>query len=170
MGELIPGDFMKRIFNVLKVLISTIAILVAIAGVALIFIGIYEFVVAVSHVAAVDKPHLVGLVATGLLKTVDIFLMVIVFFVFSLGLLILFHDPTTNLPVNVPEWLRLKSFIQLKVILWEAILTTLVVSYLAGLAEKRMELIPFGVYDLIIPGAIFLIALSLYFLKGKEHE
>ena len=161
---------MKRTFSIIKVLISTIAILVGIAGIALIFIGIYEFVVTVSHVAVADKPHLVGMVATGLLKTVDIFLMVIVFFVFSVGLLILFHDPATPLPINIPPWLRLKSFVELKVILWEAILTTLVVAYLAGLAEKRMEQIPFGVYDLIIPGAIFLIALSLYFLKGKEHE
>jgi len=161
---------MKRIFIVIKVLISTIAILVAIAGIALTLIGIYEFAVAVSHVSAADKPHFVGLVATGLLKTVDVFLMVIVFFVFSLGVLILFHDPSSELPVNLPGWLRLKSFIQLKVILWEAILTTLVVSYLAGLAEKRMDQIPFDVYDLVIPGAIFLIALSLYFLKGKEHE
>lgn len=58
---------------------------------------------------------------------------------------------------------------QLKVILWEAILTTLVVSYVAVLAEKRMDQIPFNFYDLIVPSAVFLIALSLYFLKGRDH-
>ncbi|MGZ3938075.1 MAG: YqhA family protein [Flavisolibacter sp.] len=160
---------MKQLFSVLRILISTIAVLVALAGVALTLIGIYEFAMAVTHVNAADKGHIVGLIATGLLKSVDTFVMVIVFFVFALGILILFQDPSRPFPINLPEWLRLKSFMQLKVILWEAILTTMVVSYVAMMAEKRMDQVPFNIYDLIIPGAVFLIALSLYFLKGKEH-
>ncbi|MGZ3847354.1 MAG: YqhA family protein [Flavisolibacter sp.] len=160
---------MKQLFSVLRILISTIAVLVALAGVALTLIGIYEFAMAVTHVNAADKGHFVGLIATGLLKSVDTFVMVIVFFVFALGILILFQDPSRPFPINLPEWLRLKSFMQLKVILWEAILTTMVVSYVAMMAEKRMDQVPFNIYDLIIPGAVFLIALSLYFLKGKEH-
>lgn len=160
---------MKRIYRVLKFVISTIAVLVAIAGVALALIGIYEFVLAVSHVTSVDREHVAGLIATGLLKTVDMFLMVIVFFVFSLGVLILFDDPE-NLPIRLPHWLQIKTFIQLKVILWEAILTTLVVSYLAGLAEKKFDNHSSSFNDLIIPGAILLIALSLFFLKKGEKE
>jgi uncharacterized membrane protein YqhA len=163
---------MKRIYRVLKFVISTIAVLVAMAGVALALIGIYEFVIAVSHVASADREHVAGLIATGLLKTVDMFLMVIVFFVFALGVLILFDDPENTLPVRLPHWLQIKTFIQLKVILWEAILTTLVVSYLAGLAEKKFDNHTTSLYDLVIPAAILLIALSLFFLKkgeGKEH-
>jgi len=160
---------MKRIFRVLKFVISTIAVLVAGAGIALALIGIYEFAVAVSHVASADREHAAGLIATGLLKAVDMFLMVIVFFVFSLGVLILFEEETT-FPVKLPQWLRIKSFIQLKVILWEAILTTLVVSYLAGLAEKKFDNHSTSLNDLIIPGAILLIALSLFFLKKGENK
>ena len=160
---------MKQMFGIFRILISTIAVLVGIAGVALTLIGIYEFVEAVAHVSALDKSHFAGLIATGLLKSVDTFVMVIVFFVFSLGILILFQDPTHPFPINLPEWLHIKTFMQLKVILWEAILTTLVVSYVAGLAEKRMDQITISVYDLIIPGAILLIALSLFFLKRGEH-
>lgn len=161
---------MKRIYRVLKFVISTIAVLVAIAGVALALIGIYEFVLAVSHVTSADREHVAGLIATGLLKTVDMFLMVIVFFVFSLGVLILFDDPENILPIRLPHWLQIKTFIQLKVILWEAILTTLVVSYLAGLAEKKFDNHSSSLNDLVIPGAILLIALSLFFLKKGEKE
>ena len=160
---------MRQLFSAFRILISTIAVLVALAGVALTAIGIYEFVVALTHINGADKSHLVGLVATGLLKSVDTFVMVIVFFVFALGIIILFQDPSRPFPINLPEWLRLKTFMQLKIILWEAILTTLVVSYVAVLAEKRMDQIPFNFYDLIVPGAVFLIALSLYFLKGRDN-
>jgi len=161
---------MKRIFKLLKFVITIIAVLVAIAGIALVFIGIYKFGLAVSHVTYSDKEHMTGLIATGLLKTIDMFLLAIVFFVFSLGILVLFQDSESLIPVKLPEWLRIKTFIQLKVTLWEAILTTLVVSYLAGLAEKKFANLPFDLYDLIIPGAIFLIALSLYFLKKGENK
>jgi len=54
--------------------------------------------------------------------------------------------------------------------LWEAILTTLVVSYLAGLAEKKFDKQLISIYDLILPGAILLIALSLFFLKKGENK
>ena len=160
---------MKRIFNLLKFVITAIAVLVAIAGIALAIIGIYEFVLAVSHVTSSDKAHIAGLIATGLLKTIDMFLLAIVFFVFSLGILVLFLDSDV-IPIKLPEWLRIKTFIQLKVTLWEAILTTLVVSYLAGLAEKKFDKQLISLYDLILPGAILLIALSLFFLKKGENK
>lgn len=160
---------MKRIYILLKFVISAIAVLVAIAGIALAFIGLYELWLVVLHIGS-DKEHIAGLIATGLLKMVDMFLMAIVFFVFSLGVLILFYDSETALPIRLPEWLRIKTFIQLKVILWEAILTTLVVSYVAGLAEKRMDRQTVSPFDLIIPGAILIIALSLFFLKKGEHK
>ena len=95
--------------------------------------------------------------AIGLLQSIDLFLVAIVFFVFSLGVLILFNNkPETVLPDNLPEWLKIKDFIQLKVILWEAILTTLVISYLAGLAERKLHGSELGLQNLIVPGAILL--------------
>ena len=160
---------MKQIFSLFKILISTIAVLVAIAGIALTLIGIYEFAVAVAHVGSADRNHFAGLIATGLLKSVDTFVMVVVFFVFALGVLILFHDPSRPFPINLPDWLHIRTFIQLKIVLWESILTTLVVSYIAGLAEKRMDHITISLYDLILPGAILLISLSLYLIKGRDH-
>jgi uncharacterized membrane protein YqhA len=99
---------------------------------------------------------------------VDLFLVAIVFFVLSLGILVLFNNPDSPLPIRLPEWLRIKNFMQLKVILWEAILTTLVVAYLASLAEKEIQGEEITVQTLVVPGGIFLIALSLFFLKRGE--
>lgn len=109
--------------------------------------------------------------AVSLLRSVDLFLIAIVFFVFSMGVLALFNARKEAVfPTNFPKWLEIRNFIQLKVILWEAILTTLVVSYLAGLAEQRMQGEPLQLQHLIIPSAILLIAISLFFLKKGEHK
>lgn len=113
---------------------------------------------------------LVGFIAIELLRSVDLFLVAIVLFVFSLGLFVLFFSANdSTFPTKLPPWLRVKDFIQLKVLLWEAILTTLVVSYLAALAERRLNGGELVVGDLIIPGAILLIAVSLFFLKRGER-
>lgn len=160
---------MKTLFNILLVIIKMIAITVFAAGVILTILGAYDFIHAMTHVTS---EHGVGFIAIGLLKAVDMFLLAIVFFIFAFGILLLFRRTTDVLPVSLPEWLHAKDFIHLKVILWEAILTTLVVSYLAGLAERRLNGEDLHWIHLIIPGAILLISLSLFFLKkgeGKGH-
>lgn len=159
---------MKKIYNLLKLVITIIALLVFAAGVILSLLGVFEFFLTFSHIASIDRDHLVGIVATGLLKGIDLFLMAVVFFVFSIGILILFTDPDETLPVALPEWLRIKKFVELKVILWEAILTSLVISYLAGLAEQRMAGKEVNLIHLIIPGVILLISLSLFLLKKEK--
>ena len=161
---------MKRILIILKTVITIIALLVFASGVAVAAIGVYEIILAVSDMAEADRHHVATKLATGMLKAVDMFLMAIVFFVFSLGLLILFVSHDAELPVKVPDWLRIKTFTDLKVILWESILTTLVVSYLVGLAELKMAGVQVSTSNLIIPGVIFLISISLFLLKKKEKD
>lgn len=160
---------MKNIYNALKAIVSVIAILIFVAGLVLTFLGGFDFVHAFQHVTTADKEHFVGLTAISLLQAVDLFLISIVLYVFSLGLLMLFSRPDQPIPIKVPEWLRVKSFMQLKMILWEAILTTLVVSYLAGLVRMKINGEKIDFDTLYIPGGIFLIAISLFFLKKGEH-
>ncbi len=162
---------MKGLFNVLLVIIRAVAFIVFLSGVVFALLGIYDFVHAFTYIANEDKTTVVGFIAIGLLRSVDLFLVAIVLFVFSIGLFVLFfNSDESTIPVKLPAWLRIKDFIQLKVLLWEAILTTLVVSYLAALAEKRMNGGELVIHDLIIPGAIFLIAASLFFLKKGENH
>ena len=160
---------MKSTFNALKVIITVIAGLVFVAGIVLTILGVLEFIHSFEHISTTDREHFVGAMGISLLRAVDMFLIAIVFFVFSIGLLMLFSRPDEPIPIKIPEWLRVKSFIQLKLILWEAILTTLVVSYLARLVQLKIEGDKITYNSLFLPGGILLIALSLFFLKKGEH-
>lgn len=164
-----PERLMRNTFNVLRTIIRIIALLVFGAGMVLAVLGLIDFILAFSYIGHTDSHDITGILAVGLLKGVDMFLISIVFFVFSIGVLILFTDPETPLPVRLPVWLRLKNFMQLKVILWEAILTTLVISFVAGLVEQRLSGQTIALVHLVIPGCILLISISLYFLKKGEH-
>jgi len=117
-----------------------------------------------------DQHHLASLIAIGLLSAVDLFLIAMVFFVLAIGIMLLFADPDKEFPVNLPAWLRVKNFMQLKSILWEAILTTLVIAFLTTVARKKINGEIIDTEMLIVPAGILLIALSLYFLKKGEHH
>jgi uncharacterized membrane protein YqhA len=158
---------MKNIYSIVRIIITVLAFLMLLSGIVLTVLGGYEFVVVFSHLSNGDA-HAARMMAIDLLHAVDLFLVAIVFFVLSLGILVLFNNPDSPLPIRLPEWLRIKNFMQLKVILWEAILTTLVVAYLASLAEKEIQGEEITVQTLVVPGGIFLIALSLFFLKRGE--
>lgn len=161
--------FMRTLFKALGIVIRIVSVLVFIAGLILIFLGGYEFFQVFKDVDP-DK-RFVTQIAIGLIKCVDLFLVAIVLFVFSFGILMLFNTRVDALPSNLPGWLKIKDFMQLKVILWEAILTTLVISFLAHLTELKMHGLQLGVKDLIIPGGVLLLALSLFFLKkGESHD
>jgi len=159
---------MKSLYSALKVIIGIISVLFLISGIILTGLAIYDFFEISHRVQGSDT--LVRIVAVGLLQAVDLLLIAIVFFVLSIGIRLLFKDEDKTMPVKLPEWLRVKDFMQLKVILWEAILTTLVVSYLASMAESKISQNELNVESLILPAGILLIALSLYFLKrGEKH-
>ena len=161
---------MKNVFNALKFFISIIALLVLASGVVLTMLGVYDFIMAIVGQDYGDAHNLARSMAIGLLKSVDLFLIAIVFFVFALGILVLFHSAEQPFPIKLPEWLRIKNFMQLKVILWEAILTTMVTSYLATLAELRMNGSEITKMQLVVPAAILMISVSLFFLKKGEKE
>jgi Predicted membrane protein len=158
---------MKAITGALRIIIGVIAWLVFAAGIVLTGLGVYDFVMVFVHLVH-GGGHTTALMAIGLLHAVDAFLVAIVFFVMALGFFVLFHNGETPLPVRLPEWLRVKNFTQLKIILWEAILTTLVVSWLASLVEIKIGGGTYDLNSLIIPAGILLIALSLFFLKARE--
>ena len=158
---------MKETFLAIKLFVSIIAVLIFLCGVVLAAIGGYDLVTVFSYIGS-DGHKVTTSMALGLLRAVDAFLVAVVFFVLALGMLILFSNPENKFPAILPEWLRIKKFIELKAILWESILTTLVVAYLARLAERAIEEKELTIKSLIIPGGVFLIALSLFLLKKGE--
>ena len=156
---------MRKTFGAIRIVIGIIAGLVFVSGVILTVIGIYDFAIVFAHLGG--QENIGRLMAIGLLHSVDMFLVAIVFFVLAIGMLILFTNPEANMP-KLPTWLHVKNFMQLKAILWEAILTTLVVAYLAKLAEGEIEGKQLTLESLFIPGGVLLIAVSLFFLKRAE--
>jgi uncharacterized membrane protein YqhA len=165
-----PHYRMKTLFLLLNVVIIVIVVFVFASGLFVTGLGVYDFTHAFDFFNEIGEKGSVQMATLSLLRAVDLFLLSIVLFVFSFGLMVLFNNKTEQaLPKNLPAWLKVKNFVELKVILWEAVLTTMVISYLAYLAELRVESKPITLQDLTVPGAILLISISLFFLKKGEH-
>jgi uncharacterized membrane protein YqhA len=96
-----------------------------------------------------------------LLKGLDLFLVSIVFMIFAIGIIRLFgiYNDEKN---DLPSWLNINNFKELKVLLWETILVTLVVFTLTSIATDRSGL---HWEMLILPGVVLILSLSLYFMR-----
>lgn len=113
---------MKHLLSTLTIIIYLVAIILFASGIVVTSLGIYDFFHSFHHLRA-DGNLPVDMIVTGILKAVDLFLIGVVIFMFSLGLLILFRRKSAPLPDELPDWLRVKDFLHLKIVLWEAILS-----------------------------------------------
>ena len=93
----------------------------------------------------------------------DAFMLSIIFMIFGLGIgrLFLFDETPDE---KVPTWLRFHDLKGLKVLIWEAILVTLVIFSLHGLLTPE----GLSLKTLILPGAILILTLSLFLMRRKE--
>jgi uncharacterized membrane protein YqhA len=101
-----------------------------------------------------------------LIDSLDMFLIGFLFLIFSMGFAQLFFPKPSILMDAIdkitPDWLRVKNFAELKQILWDTLLTTLVIKFVSDAFTA------FGDYNwtlTIVPIGIFLIALSRYLIK-----
>ena len=104
-----------------------------------------------------------------ILESLELFLVALVFIVFSIGIIMLFLPKTADkIRDHVPTWMNIENFMQLKLILWEAILTALIVFFVSDVfhhsdtGHLKWEI-------LIIPAAIFILSLSIYLLRKSEQ-
>ena len=101
-----------------------------------------------------------------ILESLDVFLVALVFLLFAIGIAKLFiPDTAENLNIKIPEWLDIKNFTELKLLLWEAVLTTLVVYFISDVVKQE------GHYSwelMIIPASIILLSLSVFILRKHE--
>lgn len=99
-------------------------------------------------------------------KSIDAFLLALVFFVFSIGVLELFASQGESEGLGqVPAWMRVKSLSDLKFLIWEAILAALVVASVESLVVSGHEI---QWTALIVPIALLVLAAGL-FLAKKAH-
>jgi uncharacterized membrane protein YqhA len=112
-----------------------------------------------------SEAHLGGRPGIELLHSLDFMFVSLVLIILALGIAKLFLlDPTKEL-AGLPTWLRIDDISELKVLLWETVLTTLLIVALSSLVATLNETLTWSI--LIMPTAILILALSLFFMKRK---
>ncbi len=95
----------------------------------------------------------------------DAFMLAIIFMIFGLGIARLFlFDKTPD--EQVPLWLRFNDLKGLKVLIWEAILVTLVIFSLHVLLTPEGH----SLNSLILPGAILILTLALFLMRREDNR
>ena len=138
-----------------------IVILTVVHSLAFLFIGTKLALTAYAHILGGAPPD----VRPGmeLLHSLDFLFVSMVLLVLGLGIAKLFLlGPNVN-DSNLPVWLRIENIGELKVLLWETVLTTLLIAGLPDLVAGLFGKLEWTV--LILPAAILVLALSLYFMK-----
>jgi uncharacterized membrane protein YqhA len=100
-----------------------------------------------------------------MMESLDAFLISIFLLVFAIGIAKLFLPGTSFIRGYDLPWLKVESFSALKFILWEVLLTTLVVFFATSLVINKEHL---DWTMLIIPVSILALSLAYRFLK-QEH-
>lgn len=97
-------------------------------------------------------------------ESFDMFMIAFMFLIFSLGMMRIFthyhiHDE------KLPAWLRIDSFKELKILLWETILLTLVIVTVSEVI-KKLDHLTWEV--LFLPGVILMLSLSLFIVRKED--
>ena len=145
----------------LRYITAVIVVLAALHAVAFLVMGTRSAIGAYKHVLGVaEEGARPGL---ELLHSLDFLLVSMVLVILALGVAKLFLIDPTKVRAGMPAWLGIESIGELKVLLWETILTTLLILGLSDLSGDIFEKPAWTV--LVTPIAILILALSLYFMK-----
>jgi uncharacterized membrane protein YqhA len=98
------------------------------------------------------------------LEAVDLFFMAVAFLILAIGLSQLFLADLPFVKGVTLSWLRIESFSQLKMLLWDTFLVTLLVSFITELSTADV----IGWDLLVLPVAISMLALGSFLLKSKH--
>jgi uncharacterized membrane protein YqhA len=101
-----------------------------------------------------------------LLESLDLLLVSIVFFILGFGILKIFILSDQADEKN-PRWLQMKNFMDLKALLWETSLVTLMIFAFTRIVSSQEAL---TVQALILPGIIVLLALGLFIMKKANQH
>ena len=161
---------MVRLLLKLRWLSVVIALLSAINAIAFIVIGLmrgyagYRLLAQGISWSGGEVPAEAPGVQLG--RSVDAFLMAMVFFVFSVGVTTLFAARGGSHDLDaVPEWMRVRDLSHLKFLIWEAILAALVVASVEGLVVPASAVTWTA---LILPIAVLILAAGLL-LARQAH-
>jgi uncharacterized membrane protein YqhA len=165
--EHMAGGRLISVLLRLRWLASIVAFVSGIHAIAFVAIGVvrgYEGYRIIAQGPPWEGAHAPGI---HIARSIDAFLIAMVFFVFAIGVTILFLVPS-GAPVlqSVPEWMRVKSLSELKFLIWEAILVTLVVACVEAFMVSGRDL---EWTALILPLALLVLSLALFLAKRASH-
>ena len=113
------------------------------------------------------EPALIGIY---FMEALDRFLIAFVFMIFSLGIYKLFFVKEGSTE-QLPAWLHIETFKDLKILLWETGLVTLVVFTISMVvnttAKKGAFTDSLNWNALILPSIILILSVSLFFMRKK---
>lgn len=98
-----------------------------------------------------------------LFEALDRFLIAVLFYIFGVGMIKLFM-PELFRDAELPRWLDIRDIKELKVLLWETVLVTLMVLSVTELVSTKGEL---TWNTLIMPSVIAVLSLSLFLMRSK---
>ena len=146
-------------FKIYKFSIFLIIYTTLISSVIFIGFGVYRFVHALIMLVQIGIDSKPGL---EIIESLDAFLIALVFLMVGLGFIKLFYPKLTVFKEFDLPWLKVNDFYDLKHLLWNTILLTLLVTFGIQIIKAK------GVLDvnlLIIPAAVLMFALSAKFMK-----
>jgi len=155
---------MKTLFKLI-IIIPVISSFVT--GVIFMGLGVHELVDGVNgiFIGQLETKATPGLT---LFVSIDLFIIGFLFLIFSLGFSQLFIPKpskiTTLLDSVTPNWLKVQSFTELKLILWDTVLTTLVLTFIGDVIRDKDG---YNWQLTIIPISILLISFARYLIKKQ---
>ena len=167
-------DFRKQLKSMIMKKITSY--IIALPIICSMFIAIVFIAVGFYYTYLGTHGILSGELATGshpgflLLESLDMFLISFLFYIFSLGFSHLFLPKSkleSALGKITPQWLLVKNFAQLKMILWETVLTTLVILFIGDILKNESGL---GWNNTIIPIGIMLLSASTFLIRRGESR
>ncbi len=99
-----------------------------------------------------------------MLEALDSFMVAFVFLIFGLGIakLFIFNEASDS---DLPSWLNIHDFKELKILLWETILVALVIYALGDFVKNP----PSSWESLLQPLFILILTIALFFMRDKSH-
>jgi uncharacterized membrane protein YqhA len=147
---------------VLRVAVMVIGLVLVIDALVLVFRGLWMTYEAYHNLLTrpdIERP------LKPALEAVDLFFMAIAFFIVAVGLVQLFIGDLPFLKHVSLAWMRVDSYTDLKLLLWDTFLVTLLVLFLTRIFAARTM----GWDVLILPGAILMLTVSSFLLKKGKH-
>ena len=153
---------MIKLFLKSKYITLVISVFMFLNTLGFIAVGVVKAIKGYKHIYHYILGEHVEQPALHLAESLDTFLVAIVALIISIGIAKIFFFSEED-SSHLPKWLDVHSFKELKILLWETILLTLVVLFIT-MIPTEVEHLTWSV--LIIPVATMILALSLVLMKG----